>query len=203
MPTLRINLRDYPGYLADKAKQFPFAASQALNDTAFHLKPDLEKQAQSDLDFRKAARPALGITVSQKASKRDLHAIVDTARGWVHHQVQDGTTRPKSGIKYKGKSYLLIPNPKVIRKRSKAHGGAKRIRTGRGSKVFVLEAKGQLILMLRFGPDASDLQPLGILEEKAAYADDFDWDGRSDKVINGFMLDRFEFRLSNAMASRR
>ena len=203
MPTIRMDLRRYPGYLVDKAKQFPFAASQALNDTAFRLKRELEHQATGDLNFRKAPRPALGIAVSQKASKTDLHAIVDSSRGWMTHQVQDGTTTPKRGIRYKGKSYLLIPNPKVIRNRSKASGGQRRFKTGRGGKVFILKAKSQLIMMLRFGSDEGDITPLGILEPKAAYADDFDWDGRSDKVIEGYMLDRFEFRLGRAMASRR
>lgn len=198
-------MRQYPGWLVDKADQFPFAAANALNKTGEDLQKKLIDQGPRDLNFRVRHRPALGVSfpVSARATKHNLEACVYSDRGWITHQVQDGTLTPKRGIRYKGKSYLFIPNPKVIRRRSKAHGGRRRIRTGRGGKIFVLESRGQLILMLRFGPDASDLQPLGVLEPKAAFADDYDWDGTSNDVIDSVMPDHFEYWLARALASRR
>lgn len=198
-----MNLTEYPGFLDDKVRQFPFAASRALNDTAYQMRKDLISGAEGDLDFRVSARRALGIGVDQ-STKHNLHAVVSTSRPWLTHQVQKGVTRPVRGIKYAGRSYLLIPNPSTKRTRKKGFGRVRRFTTGRGGRIFIINPRGgNPVLMLRYGDDADEIQPLGVLVPEAQYADDYDWTGHSKDTINQVMGKNFKKNLAKAMASRR
>lgn len=192
---VHLNLRDYPGWLADKADQFPFAASQALNDTAFDLKRDLEGRGPRDLTFRKSPRQALGIGVT-RSSKRDLVAYVDSERGWLTHQTQDGTLRPKRGFEYRGNKYLLIPR-----------AGSRKNRKGRiigitsRAKLFVVPSNGELVVLARMSRTRVLL--VGLLVKEADYADDFGWEEQSEGTVNAKMTEHFSKRLSRALKSRR
>ena len=192
--TISIDLRQYPGWLLDKVDQFPFAASQALNDTAFGLKRDLDTRGPGDLTFRRAHRPALGVRFD-RSTKRNLEATVWSDRKWLGHQVDEGAARPVRGIVHEGRRYLLIPSPGRRKNRQGRFVGLRR------GSTFVVQSGRNLVMLSR--QSRSRVETVGILVREADYADDYKWDEQAERTVDRVMADNFGKRLHRAMNSRR
>lgn len=177
MTTINIPLNKLASLYSKYAKQVPFAASRALNSTAFLMRSDIIDKAKASLRFRRDPRPALGIAVTKKAKKTDLTAIVGSPRGWLEHQVQDGVAKPKTGITFQGRKYLLVPD-------ESRRGANGKLKKAKGGVAFIIRAKSdnQLVLMVRSGK-RNNVRPIGILVPEAKYANDLPWTEQSKETF--------------------
>lgn len=198
MPTIDLAIDRLPAAYRDHARQVPFATARALNDTAFKMKSDLEKRGADDLTFRRPVRQALGIGV-EKATKATLTAQVGSTRGFLTHQVEDGTVTPVSGVVWKGRQYLLIPNAKTAALPS---GARKRLRAG-GGKVFVIQSRSGPILARRTGPRRDQIVLIGKLVPQANYANEFGWEDQSNDTVRIRFGAFWERAMDKAIASAR
>jgi hypothetical protein len=201
--TITVDLRDLERAYRNHAKQIPFAASKALTDTAWDIRRDLITRASGDMTFRKPVQQALGIGVN-KATKASLTAEVGSKRGFLVHQVQDGTAEPLTGVTWKGRQYLLIPN-EGSRKLSKA--AKTRIRKS-GGATFVIQSRSGPILVRRLGPDTkgsalSNIAIIGKLVPRAKYANDYGWQEQSEETFERKFGPNFAKAMDKAIATAR
>lgn len=105
-----IDYKSIPKLMLAGEKSIKIAGLQTLNTIAFDSLPKIVRQGEKDLDFRVNARRALGMRVNKaRLSQKTMKAEVFTTRGWLAFHTKEGTRRAKSGFKWRGKDYLLIP----------------------------------------------------------------------------------------------
>ncbi len=201
MTTITVDLRNLERAYQSHAKQVPFATSKALTQTGWDIRRDLIKRASGDLTFRKPVQQALGIGVN-KATKANLTAEVGSHRGFLIHQVQDGTAEPVTGVTWNGRQYLLIPS-EGSRKLSKAAKG--RIQKA-GGKSFVIQSRSGPVLARRLGPDTkggsqSNIAIIGKLVPRAKYANDYGWQDQSEDTFMRRFGPNFEKAMDKAIAT--
>ncbi len=199
MVEISITMDQLPRVVQGFTEQIPFAASQALNDTAFAVKKQMPTMMGDDLTLRNKFT-AGGSIRFDKASKTNLVATVGSVAWYTVRNIDGGTTRPERGIEHNGKKYLLVP-PKG--RRNKA-GRLKKIRRQLASKPFVIEAKsGALLLVSRTTDKRYPLFIFGKLEEQTEHEARFDWQGEVDAVIEKEFRIAFVSRMVRAARSAR
>ena len=101
------NIKDVTKGLSSIQKnQIPFAAHQALNDTAFFLKKGYAFKADQVFEGKATPFTKKGFQVAKSKSKRDLTAsvfIADNREAYMKLQIDGGTRVPKN-------TAIVIPN---------------------------------------------------------------------------------------------
>ena len=199
MVEIPITMDQLPRHLKAFADQVPFAASQALNDTAFAVKRAMPTLMGDDLTLRNKYT-AGGSIRFDKANKSNLVATVGSVAWYAVRNIEGGITRPERGIKHKGKKYLLVPS-KGRRNRA---GRLKDVTDTLVSKPFVIKAKsGALLLAARTTDKRYPLFVFGKLEEQTEHEMMFDWQGEVDAVIEKEFRVAFVRRMDAAARSAR
>lgn len=175
------------------AKQVPFAAAGALNDTAFDARRALQTEILPENLTLRNNFTARSIAVN-KAKKTNLVAEVGTLSWYVSRLVTGGTTRPRRGIPYKGKRYLFVPAKRTSRGKVSKAGGS--------GKSFVIETDdGTLLLVKR--ASKKRLVTLGFLVDETTHDKEIPWEKDVEKVIRGQFPKRFAERMEKAIATAR
>ena len=199
MVEISITVDQLPRVLQGFTEQIPFAASQALNDTAFAVKKQMPTLMGDDLTLRNKFT-AGGSIRFDKASKTSLAATVGSVAWYTVRNIEGGITLPERGIAYKGKKYLLVPAKGKRTKRGRLKDVGNRL----GSRPFVIKAKsGALLLVARLSADRKDLFVFGKLEEQTEHEARFDWQGEVDAVIEKEFRVAFVERMVKAARTAR
>lgn len=199
MAEITISLDQLPRTLRKFADQVPFAASRALNDTAFSVKKQMPTLMGDDLTLRNKYTAGGSVRVDQ-SDKHNLEASVGSVAWYLPRNIEGGTSRPRQGIVYKGAKYLVVPNPS----RRKKSGRLKDLPKTALSKPFVVETGGELVLVIRQSfRNKVRLLPLGVLIPEAQWEAQFDWDREVDKVVGQVFGPSFVKRMVRAARTER
>lgn len=76
-------------------------------------------------------------------------------------------------------------------------------RAGKLGLVNRSRATSEVHLFRRIGKRGNKIESLGVLVERAKYADDFKWKEQAEETARTYMMRRFEVRLEQAMATGR
>lgn len=145
--------RDVADFFRD---QVPFGFSRALNSTAFAVRKDtVERVWPRDFKMRNASFPRRLFSVTQKATKRDLVAVVGQTldRDYVETQATGGTKKPRGGM------IAISPTPEAIRTGSGAVKSSFKPRNLKGAfktskGIFVRDREGDLHKAFSLVPQA-------------------------------------------------
>jgi hypothetical protein len=190
-PSIEVDVKSdfdrLPLHLRMFAKDLPYAASQALNGTAFAAQRHLRQEVLPGTFELRNRRTQSGIRV-EKSSKSRLVAEVGSTDWYIVEHVIGEQRRAieHPAVEWKGQTYLGVPTrhsgllgSRVIPKALRA---VSLIRSGKG---FVVEAKsGKVLLCVR---DGEDLRVMYVLVPQTAYKGRLDLDGEVGKVVK----DRF------------
>lgn len=142
-----IDYKLIPKYLTADAKQLERAKRNMLNDVGFIAQKGLTGYAESKMTFHRNARGALGFRV-KKATYSDMTVEITSDRKWMKYNLQDGTTRPKGGLRYKGRSWLLVPvDNAAFNRRGK-------MKQGYRNNAFILTKGNKGVVVYRFNRGA-------------------------------------------------
>jgi hypothetical protein len=199
MSTVVVNtdLDSLPRALNNFIDQVPFAASVALNQTAFKLSGHKKTQTlPSELTLRNTYTQR-GIKHS-KSTKHDLTSEVGTNDWYVESLVAGGKRTAKQGYMYQGQRYLIVPSSKVKTKSGKIKKSAFK---AKGKKSFVIKRGGKLLLVRRKGVKRYPLVYLGFLARETNYdTETLQWTKGERKFIP--LTYRQEFRKAMVRAAR-
>lgn len=199
VPVIDISIDELPRHLRGFADQVPFAASRALNDTAFEVKKQMPALMGDDLTLRNKFT-AGGSVRFDRADKRNLTATVGSVAWYLPRNIEGGEQKPKQGITFNGKKYLLIPNKDRRNKR----GYLKDLPASVTSGAFPIRSGDNLVLVVRRTFRGKErLLPLGLLVEEAKWESAFDWDAEVNRVIGNTFPDAFARRMEQAARSAR
>lgn len=172
-----IDYRDMPKLMQVSAKGIKKAGVNTLNKVAFSTLPKLVSQADSDMNFSRNARRALGWRV-EKASVASMHATVSTNRGWFGLHSKEGSRRPSSSrIVVNGVQMLFIPRAKgegLVDKRG-------RIRKSASAGLFFIPKGDYALVMYRQRRNKSETTLLGVAVREAKFHTDTDWQAVIEK----------------------
>ena len=199
MVEISITMDQLPRVLQGFTEQIPFAASQALNDTAFAVKKQMPTLMGDDLTLRNKFT-AGGSIRFDKASKTSLVATVGSVAWYLPRNIGGGTSKPKQGIVHEGVKYLLVP----AKDRRNRAGRLKRLPSTVMGSAFPIRSGDNLILVIRRTVRGkSQLLPLGLLIPEAQWEAEFNWDREVNEVIERVFRQAFVARMVKAARTAR
>lgn len=199
MVEISITMDQLPRVLQGFTEQVPFAASQALNDTAFAVKKQMPTLMGDDLTLRNKFT-AGGSIRFDKASKTNLVATVGSVAWYLPRNIGGGTSKPKQGIVHEGVKYLLVP----AKDRRNRAGRLKRLPSTVMGSAFPIRSGDNLILVIRRTVRGkAQLLPLGLLIPEAQWEAQFDWDREVNEVIERVFRQAFVKRMVRAARTAR
>lgn len=179
-------------------KGLKFAAANTLNDIAFNSVRQIPIDAQRDLNFTKNARRALGFRVTKARARRnakvqDLEAHVWTPRGWVAFHVNEGTRYAKTGWKFRGRNYLIVPR-KAVKAAYFTTKGRLRAKFKRG--IYIIPNSNGALVFHR-GKRSKDTELIGYLIPQAQYHPDLKYEETVERLFRKDVTKFFKKNLKN------
>ena len=154
------------------------AAAKTLNTVAFDTLPELVDQAESDMDFKRKAKQALGFGVKKARPGPQIVAQLWTRRGWLFTHVEPGVRSAKKGWKVGGVPMILVPREeKAFTRRGDLKARFKR-------SLYVIPSGAGALVLYRPKRRNSKAELIAILTPKARHADDFEPEKVAQRVFN-------------------
>lgn len=173
-------------------KQIPFATSQAINDTAFDVRKEHQKQLPNYID-RPTPFTKRGVKV-KKSNKRDLVGVVyfDKIQAkYMKLQIKGGTRRPDNKV-------LLVPTAATKLNQYGNISKAVRNRMFSNRTKYYSTSAG---IFERYGPGLLLSRMVARYVKSATYKPLYPFDTISKNKAGAVFSKRFEVRLAQAIKS--
>ena len=193
MAVIEIDIERLGDLYDGMAKQIPFAASRALNDTAFDARREIQNETLPEALTLRNRFTERSIAVN-KAKKTSLVSEAGSLSWFVARLVTGGTTRARRGFLHNGRRYLFIPARRTPRgKVPKSRGSA---------TPFVIESSnGTLLLVER--RSARRLVTLGFLVDQTTHDAEIPWERDVERVVREQFPRRFAENMEKAIRTAR
>lgn len=192
-----VSYKSFPLLMRKSTRQIKVAAAKTLTTIAFDARVEVIDQAEKDLEFRVNARRALGITVKKaRPNATTIEAAVFTTRGWFWWHINEGRRRARSGWKFNGKDYLVVP---VIEKAFTRKG---KLKSGYVKGIYIIPDNDGALVFYRPKRGRQEGQLIAVLKEQVPHEEQTDPEHEVDTTFIRKANRLFNFHL-NKNAPRR